>query len=199
MISPDSTLDELLEHVWGMLQRGGADAKHAYHFPVLATYGTAGIEQRTVVLRKANKSERQLICYSDQRTKKIDDVAQNNQVHWLFYDHGSKEQIRAKATVVWHNEDETAREVWQNIPLKNRGDYIGPVPPGTNTSEYTDNLPTDFKNSPTGENTQSGFKNFTLIASTIYQLDFLKLSREGHLRAQFSWHHQKWEGSWVAP
>jgi len=199
MISSNSTLEKILDHIWGILQRGGADAKHAYHFPALATYGSTGIEQRTVVLRKANKSMRQLLCYSDQRTRKVDDITQNDQAHWLFYDHGRKEQIRAKATVAWHNKDETAREVWRNIPPKNRGDYIGPVPPGTTTSEYTDNLPESFKNSPTQEDTQSGFENFTLITSTIYQLDFLKLSREGHLRAKFSWHQQQWEGSWVAP
>ncbi|WKN42490.1 pyridoxamine 5'-phosphate oxidase family protein [Tunicatimonas pelagia] len=199
MISPNSTVEEILNHVWGMLLRGGADAKHAYHFPSLATHGSAEIEQRTVVLRKANKNLRQLICYSDRRTQKMDDLAENNQAHWLFYDHGSKEQIRAKASVAWHWADEDAKTAWQNIPPKNRGDYVGPLPPGTHTTVRTDNLPDDFKNNPTVENTQSGIENFVLVVSTVYQLDFLKLSREGHLRAQFSWNNNQWKGSWVAP
>ena len=199
MISPDATLEEILDHVWGMLVRGGADAKHAYHFPAFATRGPTGIEQRTVVLRQANKVIRQLTCYSDQRTQKMDDLRQNEQAHWLFYDHGSKEQIRAKARVTWHNQNEKAREIWQNIPPKNRGDYLGPVAPGTNVPQQTDNLPPKFKDEPTKESTQSGFTNFVLIVSTVYQLDFLKLGREGHLRTRYNWNGEQWEGSWVAP
>jgi len=199
MISPESELTEILDHVWGMLVRGGADKKHAYHFPVLATYGSLGIEQRTVVLRKADKAVRQLICYSDQRTRKVDDLQDNTSAHWLFYDHGSKEQIRAKVSVRLHHQDQEAQRVWQDIPPSARGDYVGPLPPGTRSQEYTDNLPPSFREQPTEENTQQGIENFVLIVSEVQQLDFLKLRRDGHLRAKFTWNESQWESNWVAP
>ena len=199
MISPESTLAEILDHVWGVLIRGGADKKHAYHFPVLATFGTLGIEQRTVVLRQVKKETRHLICYSDQRTRKVDDLQQKAAAHWLFYNHGSKEQIRAKVLIHLHHLDQEALKVWNEIPPSARGDYVGPIPPGTRTSHYTDNLPNDFREEPTEDNTKEGFENFVLIASEVKQLDFLKLSRAGHLRAQFTWNQNQWEGSWVAP
>ncbi|MEM6842116.1 MAG: hypothetical protein AAF944_10955 [Bacteroidota bacterium] len=200
MISPESTLEEILDHVWGMLLRGGADGKHPYHFPSFATFHHQnGVEQRTVVLRKANRELRQLICYSDSRTQKVAAIQASREAHWLFYDHSSKEQIRAKVLTEIHQQDEKSGERWETIPPKSRGDYLGPNPPGTSTDQYTDNLPEDFKEQPTRENTEVGYGNFALIVSTVYQLDFLKLSREGHLRAQFSWSENSWEGSWVAP
>ncbi len=199
MISPESTLTEILDHVWGMLIRGGADKKHAYHFPVFATYSSLGIEQRTLVLRRADKAARQLICYSDQRTQKVDDLQRNSSAHWLFYDHGSKEQIRAKVSVQLHHQDKQALKVWQEIPPSARGDYIGPLPPGSQTTQYTDNLPESFREEPTEENTEQGIGNFVLMVSEVQQLDFLKLRREGHLRAQFTWSHDHWENTWLAP
>ena len=200
MISSQPSLEELFDHVWGMLVRGGADGRHPYHFPSFATiHNQRGIEQRTVVLRKADKGKRQLICYSDMRTRKVAGLAENEQAHWLFYNHGSKEQIRARVTTQLHHQDESSNEKWVTIPPKNRGDYLGPVPPGNLTDEHTDNRPVSFKQNPTEENTQSGYKNFALIVSTVYHLDFLKLSRDGHIRAQFNRRDDKWEKSWVAP
>nr|WKN37577.1 pyridoxamine 5'-phosphate oxidase family protein [Tunicatimonas sp. TK19036] len=199
MISSDSSLKDILEHVWGMLGRGGADARHPYHFPALATYGPQGIQQRTVVLRKVDQASRQFHCYSDYRTQKLKDLKQHANAHWLFYDHGSKEQIRVKVQIRWHHQDEEAREVWQDIPPKNRADYIGPVPPGTHSERYTSNLPEEFQQGPSEQNTRHGFENFVLMISEVQELDFLKLQKDGHLRAQFKWQGKQWKKYWIAP
>ncbi|MEQ9439989.1 MAG: hypothetical protein RIG62_13120 [Cyclobacteriaceae bacterium] len=199
MISSTSSLTDIMDHVWGILVRGGADTKHPYHFPAFATYGPQGIQQRTLVLRKADPATRQLHCYSDDRTQKMHDLEQQANAHWLFYDHGSKEQIRAKTQVRWHHQNETARKVWQEIPLAARGDYVGPIPPGTYAEHYTPNLPEDFQKEPTEENTEAGFKNFVLIVSEVQELDFLKLQKTGHLRARFEWKDDQWKKYWIAP
>ena len=199
MIQPTSSLPDILDHVWGLLIRGGADKKHPFHYPVLATFGKQLVQQRTVVLRKALKPERQLLSYSDQRTQKITDLRQQPEGGWLFYDHGSKEQIRARSIITLHHQDQTAQEHWNAIPPAARGDYLGPVPPGTPSKTYTDNLPTDFREAPTEKNTQKGFSNFVVMVSEVTALDYLKLSRAGHLRTQFHWREDGWRGSWVAP
>lgn len=199
MILPTSTLPDVLDHLWGLLVRGGADKKHPFHYPALATFGKQGIQQRTVVLRKALKPKRQLISYSDQRTQKIADLRQQPEGNWLFYDHGSKEQIRARSIVTLHHQDQLAQEHWNAIPPAARGDYLGSVAPGTQLETYTDNLPPQFKEKPTEENTQEGFNNYVVLVSKVIAIDYLKLRREGHLRAQFHWQENGWQGSWVAP
>ena len=199
MIDPSSSLLEILDHVWGMLGRGAADKKHPYHFPALATYGSEGIQQRIVVLRKLLRPERQLRSYSDARTQKVEDLRQHPQAQWLFYDHGSKEQIRARSRITLHHQNTLAKELWDNTPPKARGDYVGPVSPGTHTDSYTDNLPAAFEKEPTEENTQQGFNNFVVIDCEVIALDFLKLRRGGHLRAQFHWQNDEWASTWTAP
>lgn len=198
MINP-SSLSELFEHTWGLLVRGGADKKHPYHFPSLATYGPQGIQQRIVVLRKVLPPERTLRCYSDARTQKIEDGKQHPTAGWLFYDHGSKEQIRVRSQITLHHEDSVARELWSTIPPGARGDYVGPIAPGTHTEAYTDNQPPDFREEPTEENTRVGFSNFVVINSKVTAIDYLKLRREGHLRAQFRWDKDRWHHYWTAP
>ena len=199
MINSSSSLSDILDHVWGLLVRGGADKKHPYHFPSLATYGAQGVQQRTVVLRKTMKPERLLRSYSDVRTQKIEDLAQYSEAHWLFYDHGSKEQIRARTRITLHRQDALAKELWASIPPKGRGDYVGPVAPGTHTKQYTDNLPPAFAEEPTEENTEEGFQHFVVMDCEVVALDFLKLQREGHVRTQFHWQDDQWASSWTAP
>ena len=182
-----------------MLGRGAADKKHPYHFPALATQGAEGVQQRIVVLRKLLRRERILRSYSDERTQKIRDLRQQPEAHWLFYDHGSKEQIRARSRITLHHQDALAKEMWERTPPKARGDYVGPVPPGTHTDAYTDNLPEAFEEEPTEENTQQGFDNFVVMDCEVIALDFLKLRREGHLRAQFRWRNGTWAHYWTAP
>lgn len=199
MIDKDKSLDEILEHSWGLLGRGGADGKHPFHYPVLATFNPNNVQQRTVVLRATQRPEGQLVTYSDIRTQKIEDIRENGQANWLFYDHSSKEQIRAKGVITIHHQDDLAREHWDKIPPKARGDYIGPYKPGAEADAYEANLPESFLENPTQENTDQGFENFCLLVSKIEEMDFLKLMKGGHLRCRFTREGDKWKKRWVAP
>ncbi len=140
-----------------------------------------------------------MISYSDQRTQKIADLRQQSEGSWLFYDHGSKEQIRARSLITLHHQDQLAQEHWDAIPPAARGDYLGPMAPGTRSDTYTDNLPDAFREEPTEENTQRGFSNFVVLVGEVVAIDYLKLRREGHWRAQFQWQKDAWQESWVAP
>jgi len=199
MIDKTSSLEEIHTHVWGTLARGGADAKHPYHFPVMATCKQNEAHQRTLVLRKVGIEKRLLLCYSDVRTQKVEDINLVQLSNWLFYNHQDKEQLRVRTRVVLHHQDELCREIWNNIPPKNRADYIGPMAPGSITESYTANLPDNFMESPTEANTAQGWKNFSVIECEVYEIDFLKLMKGGHLRALFSWKENAWEHNWLAP
>ena len=199
MIDKNSSLEEILDHVWGMLGRGGADAKHPFHFPVLATFNAQSVQQRTVVLREVIRPAGQLMAYSDIRTQKVTDIREKGQANWLFYDHSSKEQIRATGRVSLHHQDEISQKHWDNIPPSNRGDYVGPHAPGTIADSYENNLPNSFLEQPTQENTAHGFDNFCVILSTVAEIDFLKLIKGGHLRCRFSREGDTWKRRWIAP
>jgi len=201
MIDKNSSLEDILEHSWGLLGRGGADAKHPFHYPVLATFNHTGVQQRTVVLRDTQRPDGLLITYSDIRTQKIADMRENGQANWLFYDHSSKEQIRAKGSVTVHHQDEESRKKWDDIPPGARGDYMGPHPPGTEADQYENNLPKSFLEEPTQENTAVGIEHFCMIISRIQEIDYLKLMRGGHLRCRFSREEDEnaWKKHWLAP
>lgn len=199
MINQESSLEEILAHVWGKLSRGGADPKHPYHFPVMATFTNKEVHQRTLVLRHTDIKKRHLVCYSDVRTQKVRDIGFNAETHWLFYDHEHKEQIRAKTKATLHHQDDLNREIWEQIPPQNRGDYVGPYAPGTHVGQYTNNLPEDYVQGPTKGNTEKGWKNFCVIINEVYEMDFLKLMSNGHLRSEFRWEGNQWEKHWLAP
>lgn len=199
MIHQESSLEEILAHVWGTLARGGADVKHPYHFPVLATSSGTDIHQRTLVLRHTDINKRHLICYSDVRTKKVSDIKLNPSAHWLFYDHQNKEQIRATTKTTLHHQDELSRQLWEQIAPQNRGDYLGPNAPGTKVEQYTSNLPEVFLQQPTEKNTETGWENFCVIVSEVQAIDFLKLMRGGHLRSNLVWVGNQWHTYWIAP
>jgi pyridoxamine 5'-phosphate oxidase len=200
MIDQSASLEEVYNHAWGMMERGAADGKHVYHFPVLATVGKNGIEQRTLVLRDATSKQNELVCYSDFRSTKIAALKNDPQANWLFYDHKSKEQIRVHTQMSIHHEDERARELWNKIPPKSRGDYSGPFPPGTAKDEYTANLPGQFLNgTPTEENTAESFHNFCVLVADVQYIEWLGLRRGGHVRAAFKRKDNQWDKMWLAP
>jgi hypothetical protein len=199
MIDKNSSLEDILDHTWGLLGRGGADGKHPFHYPAFATFNQEDVQQRIVVMRDTKRSERQLIAYSDIRSQKIEDIRKNGRTNWLFYDHGSKEQIRAKSSTTIHHQDELARELWEQIPPKARGDYIGPHQPGTLSDTYIANLPDDFLEAPSEENTAQGINNFCVLVSEVDELFYLKLMKGGHLRAHFNWEGEKWKRRFAAP
>ncbi len=199
VINKQSSLEEILSHVWNMLNHGNMDKQHPYRYPALATYGSEGIQQRTVVLRAVDTAQRTLTTYSDLRTQKVADLSFHPQASWLFYDQQAQEQIRVSSQVAIHHQDKQAMEIWQKIPLKGRADYIGPHPPGASFQHHIANLPADFMEEPNEENTAPGIEHFCLLQAKVQSIEFLKLMKDGHLRAGFIWQQKSWGSRWIAP
>ncbi len=200
MIDQHSSLEEIFSHVWQMLQRGGSEADNPLRFPVLATYGAEGIQQRMVVLRKFDQAASSLICYTDFRSGKVNDIKRTQEAHWLFYDPEANEQIRVKTQTILHHKNEVASRIWNDIPVKARKDYLGPAAPGTVSEKYTTNLPEFALNDNLNDdNTAYGFDNFCVIAGKVTHLEFLAIRKSGHIRASFSKESNNWHKQWIAP
>jgi 3-hydroxyisobutyrate dehydrogenase len=193
-------LAELIGEIWTELEQGALDAKSAFHTPVLGTLGANSCRLRTVVLRRVEPGQRQLICHTDLRSDKVAEIRQNPAVSWLFYSPAAKIQIRAEGRATVHYQDEIARAGWERSQLMSRRCYLIEVGPGTKTDQPESGLPADMLDrSPTAEESEAGWPNFALIASTIERLDWLYLDSKGHRRAQFEWTGENFVGSWVIP
>ena len=157
---------------------------------------------RKVVLRKADADKGVLHCYSDERTGKTAQLRVENRTGWLFYDEKHRVQLRIKGISVIHHMDETAKEIWRNIPPENRRDYTGPYDPGRPLNAYDPNLAEAFKEgNPDRDNTSHGFENFAVIETVVREMEYLKLDKSGHSRCLFTRHteDEDWTYVWLAP
>lgn len=197
LIMETKNLAEILRQSWNDLFRGAVQTRHAFHTPMLASMSGDAPKVRTVVLRKTITTERQLWFYTDVRSPKVEDFRLNSKVSVAFWDARKSVQLRTRGTITIHHQDERSRDVWQTIPPRNRKDYATSSPPGTfiESPEHTFPIPADL----TQSNTATYYDNFALLVLTVEAIDYLKLSRTGHIRAQFTWNGKDWDKTFLIP
>ncbi|MEL7174391.1 MAG: pyridoxamine 5'-phosphate oxidase family protein, partial [Pseudomonadota bacterium] len=82
---PEDDLDAVLDAAWTRLQRGAADKRSAFNTLQIATLGPQGWpEQRTVVLRRVEPSERRVTFHTDRRSAKAAEIESDGRVSLLF-------------------------------------------------------------------------------------------------------------------
>jgi hypothetical protein len=79
------TLDGVLQEVWAMLKRGVTDFDDPFHWPVLGTSAKEDCRLRCVILRQFTLPERILVCHTDARANKVQEILNCANVSWLFY------------------------------------------------------------------------------------------------------------------
>jgi len=194
-------LNVILAQIWTDLQAGATDSHDSFHTPVLGTLDAHGDNSlRTVVVRGIEPQTRAIICHTDVRATKVEEIRQRGSVSWLFYAAERKIQIRAQATAIIHHGDALALQHWQQTSLSSRRAYLATAAPGSELAEPGSGLPPHLTSrSPDQTESEAGRPNFAVIVSTIELLDWLYLDSKGHRRAQFSWTGGKFEGRWIIP
>lgn len=196
----NSTLDEVLTSIWHLLFRGAVQKKDPLHTATIGTTDNGISQLRTVVLRKTEKTTRQLYFYTDIRSEKVQQLNKNPTLSWLFYHPKKNIQIRAIGKAKIHYQDELANQHWQNIPSYGRKTYGTVQAPSTMIKESSDNLPDLWKGEEIAmAKTEYAYANFALIVCEITALEWLHLQRSGHQRAKFSWINDEWVGEWLVP
>jgi hypothetical protein len=185
----DIELSSLLEQGWRAIERSTTQPGSAYLTPVIGMSASPATELRTVVLRHASWESRQLVFHTDARSQKVEQLQLNSQVSWLFFDHESGIQIRAQSVATIHHDNEYTRKAWARVPKSSRQNYAHPQAPGTLTDWATCSWLDDVQSE----------SNFMVIECEVFDLDWLKISTEGNLRAQFTWDGQCWNGQRVTP
>ncbi len=183
-----------------MLQRGAARFNDPFHSAVLGTAEQDRSALRTVILRQFKLTERVLICYTDSRANKVREISNQADVCWLFYHPKKKVQLRVSGPATLHADDRLADEQWAATKIPGRLNYCTVEPPGSCLELPSSGLPDFLLNKvPTLLNTESGRKNFMVIAGQIKSLDWLQLSILGNRRARFDWTPTGLQAAWLVP
>lgn len=190
----------IVNEVWTMLKRGVTHSNDPFHWPVLGTTGKDGCHLRTVILRQFRLPDRILVCYSDARATKAQDIGHDRKVSWLFYHPEQRVQLRISGQAKCHRDDQFADDQWAATKITSRLDYATTHPPGTPVDKPSSGLP-DYllEKIPAVLDSERSRKNFMAISCRIDSVDWLMLGALGHRRARFDWDENELSATWLIP
>ena len=199
--SSKENTDEIFEDIKRNLSRGVKDRKHNFHTPVFCNTNKEGeIESRVVVLRKFNPLRMVLNFHTDFRSPKATDLKKNNKSLFIFYDHKLKIQLRIKTTSTLNNQNEISKEMWDKTRLLSRKCYLTEKDPSSFTSSPEDGIPKHLTGKePDFEESEKGFKNFTVVENKVNEIDWLYLEISGHRRLKLIFKNEKPDYQWIIP
>jgi hypothetical protein len=194
------TLEGVLEKACTMLKQGVTHFNDPFHRPVLGTTGKDGSSLRTVILRQFLWPERILVCYTDARAPKVQEISSFSKVSWLFYHPKKKVQLRISGPATLHLYDQFADRQWANTKITSRLNYCASARPGTPIEKPSSGLPDFLLNkAPTLLESERGRKNYMVIAGQIDSMDWLILKVLGNRRARFDWDENGLKAEWLIP
>ena len=195
-----SSLESIEKECWNMLQEGAIKGKSPFHTFVLGTKGNDGIELRTLVLRKAEKSNLSLFSHTDVRSPKAMQIGENASCSLLFYDPIRRIQLRLYAEALLHLRTESSARFWKEANMSSRKSYLSKRAPGEKLSMPDDGLPDHLSGKdPLPQESESGISNFLVIEFKIHSIDWLLLNSRGHRRAKISYEGDGFDASWINP
>ena len=199
--SSKENTDEIFKDIKRNLTRGVKDRKHNFHTPVFSNVNGVGeIDSRIVVLRNFDPLKMILNFHTDYRSPKAIDLKHNDNSSFVFYDHKLKIQLRIKTTSVLNNQNEIAKEICDKTRLLSRKCYLTAKDPSSFTELPEDGIPNHLVGKePNLEESEKGFKNFTVVENKIKEIDWLYLEISGHRRLKLIFNEQKPKYQWIIP
>ena len=199
--SSKENTQEIFEDIKKNLTRGVKDRKHAFHTPIISNVDAqGGIDSRVVVLRKFDPANLILNFHTDFRSPKVSNLQKNNKSLFVFYDHKLKIQLRIKTTSSINNQNEKAKEMWDKTRLFSRKCYLTLKDPSSVTEFPEDGIPEHLTGKePSLEESEQGYKNFTVVENKIDEIDWLYLEISGHRRLKLKFINNEPEYEWLIP
>lgn len=191
------TLDQVEADFKQRLVRAAKDRRSPMHVPAVVT---SDVDVRCMVLREFNSSAWTLRFHTDTRAPKVAAIEGDPRMAVLFYDKGSKIQIRVKGSGCILRDDPVAQTAWDNGTNFARRCYMGEGP-GAASDTPTSGLPAEFEgHEPTDEQLVPARENFAVLMVELAEFDWLYLAHTGHVRAKFVKDNAgAWTGRWVSP
>jgi pyridoxamine 5'-phosphate oxidase len=191
-------LEDLEKDCWLRLVNGAIKSRDPFHTPCVATIDSGEVNMRTVVLRKALPSLRELRFHTDTRSNKWKELAINNSISALFYDASSRIQLRIKGKAeLYFNNDITA-EAWTKTTLSSRRCYLTNESPSSFSAIPTSGLTEKIEQENfTLEESEVGKEHFGIVTIHVESIEWLWLHHAGHRRAFFDYVNDC--NSWMIP
>ena len=191
-------LKEIIKKIWSMLDDAVTNRSSQFRIPVFVCGDQKDFDGRIVVLRKSDQSNNLLQFHSDIRSDKIPKLKNNKKASILFYDKEEKIQVRLKVECTINHENEITKESWSKTGHISRKCYLVDNGPGTESPTPTSGLKPELDNFEfTMEQSEKGYKNFTVIQCKIKSIEWLYLAAKGHRRARFEIDNNK--EYWLVP
>ena len=191
-------LSEIKNKIWLMLDDSITNRASPFRIPVFICGNQNDFDGRIVVLRKSVQSNNLVQYHSDIRSDKIDKLKKNKNASMLFYDKEEKIQVRLKVECIVNHCNEITKESWSKTQHISRKCYLVDNGPGTESKTPTSGLKTELDNFEfTMEQSEEGYKNFTVIQCKIKSMEWLYLAAKGHRRARFDLKNNK--EYWLVP
>ena len=189
---------EIKTKIWSMLNNAIKDRNSQFRIPVFICGSQDDFDGRIVVLRKSDQSNNLIQYHSDIRSNKIAKLKNNKNASMLFYDKDEKIQVRLKVECTVNHDNEITKESWLKTGHMSRKCYLVDNGPGTESPSPTSGLKPELDNFEfTMEQSEAGYKNFTVIQCKIKSMEWLYLAAKGHRRARFDLESNK--EHWLIP
>ena len=189
---------EIKKKIWSMLDDAVSNRSSQFRIPVFVCGDQKDFDGRIVVLRKSDQSNNLLQFHSDIRSDKITKLKNNKNASMLFYDKEEKIQLRLKVECTVNHNNEITKESWTKTGHISRKCYLVDNGPGIESPVPTSGLKPELDNFEfTMEQSEKGYKNFTVIQCKIKSMEWLYLAAKGHRRARFEIDNNK--ESWLVP
>jgi len=189
---------EIKKKIWSMLNSAVIDRSSQFRIPVFICGDQSDFDGRIVVLRKSDEQNNIVQFHSDIRSDKIKKLKKNNKASMLFYDKKEKIQVRLKVECTINHDNEITKESWLKTGHMSRKCYLVDKGPGTESPTPTSGLKPKLDNFEfTMEQSEEGYKNFTIIQCKVKSIEWLYLTAKGHRRAKFDLETNK--DTWLIP
>ena len=190
--------EEIQNKLWSMLDDAVTNRSSPFRIPVFICAHQDEVDGRIVVLRKSDRINNLLQFHTDLRSLKEEILKKNNKASLLFYDKEEKIQLRVKVDCEINNQNSTTEESWKKTQHISRRCYLTDSPPGTKSNNPTSGMISKLEDFDyTMEQSEEGYKNFTVIKCNIKSVEWLYLAAKGHRRAKFDLENKK--ESWLVP
>ena len=191
-------LEEIQNKYWSMLDDAVTNRGSPFRIPVFICAHQDEVDGRIVVLRKSDRANNLLQFHTDLRSPKVDILKKNKKASLVFYDKEEKIQLRVKVECEVNNKNSTTEESWKKTQHISRRCYLTDSPPGTASENPTSGMISKLEDFDyTMEQSEQGYKNFTVIKCKINSIEWLYLAAKGHRRAKFDFQSNK--NAWLVP
>ena len=189
---------EIKKKIWSMLDDAVTNRSSQFRIPVFICGDKSDFDGRIVVLRKSDQTNNLVQFHSDIRSDKIPKLKNNKNASMLFYDKEEKIQVRLIVECVINHDNKITKESWSKTGHISRKCYLVDNGPGTESPAPTSGLKPELDNFEfTMEQSEEGYKNFTVIQCKIKSMEWLYLAAKGHRRARFELDNNK--EYWLVP